>query len=52
MPQYGFYSKSDREKEIISSIFAANKHIAENTFAIQKGLMISEFEKLYEVVEK
>ena len=52
MPKYGFYSKSDREKEIISSAYADNKYSAVNTFAVQKKLMITEFEKLYEVVEK
>ena len=52
MPKYGFYSKSDKQKELISSTYADSKYSAINIFAIQKKLKITEFEKLYEVVKK
>ena len=52
MPKYGFYSKSDKEKEIINSAYADSIYSAKNIFSVQKKLVIADFEKLYEVVEK
>ena len=52
MTSYGFYSKSDKKKEIISSIRAANLQQAVLMLASRKRLTPLEFEKLYEVIEK
>ena len=52
MTSYGFYSKSDRNKEIISSIRATNKEQATLMLANRKKLTPLQFEELYEVIEK
>ena len=52
MTSYGFYSKSDRNKEIISSIRATNIQQATLMLANRKKLTPLQFEELYEVVEK
>lgn len=52
MTSYGFYSKVDKKKEIISSVRATNLEQAVEMLANRKRLTPSEFEKLYEVIEK
>ncbi len=51
MKKYGFYSKQDHTKEIISQAKYVNMVQAERDFSIKKNLDIDTFLKLYEVVE-
>jgi len=51
MKKYGFYSKQDHTKEIISQAKYVNMVQAERDFSIKKNLDMDTFLKLYEVVE-
>ena len=51
MKKYGFYSKQDHTKEIISQAKYVNMVQAERDFSIKKKLDMDTFLKLYEVVE-
>ena len=52
MTEYGYYSKSDRNKEIISSVRASDNIQATIMFASRKSLTTQQFDELYEVIEK
>ena len=52
MTEYGYYSKSDSKKEIISTTRATNSMQATIMFASRKNLTSQQFDELYEVVEK
>jgi hypothetical protein len=51
MKKYGFYSKQDYTKEIMSQMRCENLAQAERDFSIKKNLDMDTFLKLYEVVE-
>jgi hypothetical protein len=49
--KYGFYSKGDETKELITKALYTSKQQAERDFAYKKDMHIDTFLKLYEVVE-
>lgn len=49
--KYGFYSKNDHSKEIISIVDTESKVQAINYFAQRKLLNLKDFKKLYQTVE-
>ena len=51
MKKYGFYSKQDPTREMISQTKFETMSQAEREFSIKKNLDIDTFLKLYEVVE-
>jgi hypothetical protein len=51
MKKYGFHSKQDHTKEVISQAKFENMAQAEREFSIKKNLDIDTFLKLYEVVQ-
>ena len=49
--KYGFYSKKDETKELITKALYTSRQQAERDFAFKKDMHIDTFLKLYEVVE-
>jgi hypothetical protein len=49
--KYGFYSKQDVTREIVTQAIYENMVQAERDFALRKNLDMDTFLKLYEVVQ-
>lgn len=49
--KYGFYSKKDEAKELITQALYTSKQQAERDFAYRKDMHIDTFLELYEVVQ-
>ncbi len=49
--KYGFYSKLDTQKEIITQAAYTSKKQAERDFAYRKDMHVDTFLELYEVVQ-
>ena len=49
--KYGFYSKQDPSREIITQTVYKNMAQAERDFALKKNMHIDTFLQLYEVVQ-
>jgi hypothetical protein len=49
--KYGFYSKQDDAKELITKASYTSKKQAERDFAFKKDMDVDTFLKLYEVVQ-
>jgi hypothetical protein len=47
---FGYYSKNDKDQEIISRLISMSRLQAANSFAERKQLDLKTFLKLYEVV--